>query len=186
MDFGQVKVTRSKFYRISGASTQHRGVVPDISFPDFYDAYDDVGESSLDGALPWDTVRPVEYRPYYSISAMLPQLREQYEERIEESPDFNYLIDQIERTRRYRERERISLNEDMVKAERESNRREEFDAENMRRFLKGLPLREWEDDDTGEEEEVASVAVTDDSDLPVGEDGKTSENDEIEEEDPLL
>ena len=38
MDFGQVKVTRSKFYRISGASTQHRGVIPDISFPDFYDA----------------------------------------------------------------------------------------------------------------------------------------------------
>ena len=186
MDFGQVKVTRSKFYRISGASTQHRGVMPDISFPDFYDAYDDVGESSLDGALPWDTVRPVEYRPYFSISAMLPQLREQYEERIEESPDFNYLMDQIKRTRRYREREQISLNEDSVKAERESNRREEFDAENMRRFLKGLPLREWEDDDTEEEEEVASVAVTDDSDLPAGEDGKASENEEIEEEDPLL
>ena len=74
----------------------------------------------------------------------------------------------------------------MAKAERESNRREEFDAENMRRFLKGLPLREWEDDDTDEEEEVVSVAVTDDSDLPAGEDGKTSENDEIEEEDPLL
>ena len=186
MDFGQVKVTRSKFYRISGASTQHRGVVPDISFPDFYDAYDDVGESSLDGALPWDTVRPVEYRPYHSISAMLPQLREQYEERIEESPDFNYLIDRIKRTRRYREREQISLNEDMVKAERDSNRREEFDAENMRRFLKGLPLKEWEDDDTDEEDEVTSVAVTDDSDLIASEDGKTSENDEIEEEDPLL
>ncbi|MCG8415864.1 MAG: S41 family peptidase, partial [Pseudomonadales bacterium] len=43
MDFGQVKVTRSKFYRISGASTQHRGVIPDIEFPDFYDAYEDIG-----------------------------------------------------------------------------------------------------------------------------------------------
>ena len=186
MDFGQVKVTRSKFYRISGASTQHRGVVPDISFPDFYDAYDDVGESSLDGALPWDTVRPVEYRPYYSISAMLPQLREQYEERIEESPDFNYLLDQIKRTRRYREREQISLNEDVVKAERESIRREEFDAENMRRFLKGLPLREWEYDDTDDEDAGTAVAVADDSDLLAGEDGSTSENDEIEEVDPLL
>ncbi|MFN3165212.1 MAG: S41 family peptidase, partial [Pseudohongiellaceae bacterium] len=49
MDYGQVKVTRSKFYRISGASTQHRGVIPDITFPDLYDAYDDIGESSLDG-----------------------------------------------------------------------------------------------------------------------------------------
>lgn len=186
MDFGQVKVTRSKFYRISGASTQHRGVIPDISFPDFYDAYDDIGESSLDGALPWDTVRPVEYRPYYSISAMLPQLQEQHNERIEESPDFNYLIDQIERTRRYREREQISLNEEKVKAERESNRREEFDAENMRRFLKGLPLREWEDEEADEEEVISSVAAADDSDLPSGEDTQISENDEIEEDDPLL
>ena len=186
MDFGQVKVTRSKFYRISGASTQHRGVIPDISFPDFYDAYDDIGESSLDGALPWDTVRPVEYRPYYSISAMLPQLQEQHNERIEESPDFNYLIDQIERTRRYREREQISLNEEKVKAERESNRREEFDAENMRRFLKGLPLREWEDEEADEEEEVSSVAALDDSDLTADEDTQASENDEIEEDDPLL
>ncbi|HBW84859.1 MAG TPA: hypothetical protein DEF79_12555 [Gammaproteobacteria bacterium] len=186
MDFGQVKVTRSKFYRISGASTQHRGVIPDISFPDFYDAYDDIGESSLDGALPWDTVRPVEYRPYHSISAMLPQLREQYEERIEESPDFNYLIDQIERTRRYREREQISLNEDTVEAERVSNRREEFDSENMRRFLKGLPLREWEDDDTDDEKEAASVAAGGDSDLPLSDDAQTSENDEVEEGDPLL
>ena len=186
MDFGQVKVTRSKFYRISGASTQHRGVIPDISFPDFYDAYDDIGESSLDGALPWDTVRPVEYRPYYSISAMLPQLQEQHNERIEESPDFNYLIDQIERTRRYREREQISLNEEKVKAERESNRREEFDAENMRRFMKGLPLREWEDEEADEEEEASSVAAADDSDLPSDEDTQASENDEIEEDDPLL
>ena len=186
MDFGQVKVTRSKFYRISGASTQHRGVIPDISFPDFYDAYDDIGESSLDGALPWDTVRPVEYRPYYSISAMLPQLQEQHNERIEESPDFNYLIDQIERTRRYREREQISLNEEKVKAERESNRREEFDAENMRRFLKGLPLREWEDEEADEEEEASSVAAADVSDLPSDEDTQASENDEIEEDDPLL
>jgi carboxyl-terminal processing protease len=186
MDFGQVKVTRSKFYRISGASTQHRGVIPDISFPDFYDAYDDIGESSLDGALPWDTVRPVEYRPYYSISAMLPQLQEQHKERIEESPDFNYLIDQIERTRRYREKEQISLNEERVKAERESNRREEFDAENMRRFLKGLPLREWEDEEADEEEEASSVAAADDSDLPSDEDTQASENDEIEEDDPLL
>ncbi len=186
MDFGQVKVTRSKFYRISGASTQHRGVIPDISFPDFYDAYDDIGESSLDGALPWDTVRPVEYRPYYSISAMLPQLQEQHKERIEDSPDFNYLIDQIERTRRYREREQISLNEEKVKAERESNRREEFDAENMRRFLKGLPLSEWEDEEADEEEEVSSVAALDDSDLPADEDTQASENDEIEEDDPLL
>ena len=182
MDFGQVKVTRSKFYRISGASTQHRGVIPDITFPDFYDAYDDIGESSLDGALPWDTVRPVEYRPYYSIQAMLPQLREQHELRAEESPDFIYLLDQIERTRKYRNREQLSLNELQVKAERERNRREEFDAENMRRFLKGLPLNEWvdEDDLNVDEDEETSIA---NNDTLASDEASDEEEDEA---DPLL
>ena len=182
MDFGQVKVTRSKFYRISGASTQHRGVIPDITFPDFYDAYDDIGESSLDGALPWDTVRPVEYRPYFSIQAMLPQLREQHELRAEESPDFIYLLDQIERTRKYRNREQLSLNELQVKAERERNRREEFDAENMRRFLKGLPLNEWvdEDDLNVDEDEESSIA---NNDTLASDEASVEEEDEA---DPLL
>lgn len=184
MDFGQVKVTRSKFYRISGESTQHRGVIPDIEFPDFYDAYDDIGESSLDGALPWDTVRPVEYRPYYSIQAMLPLLREMHQERAEASPDFNYLLDQIERTRRYREREQLSLNEAEVKAERERNRREEFEAENMRRLLKGLPLQEWVDEeDLGEDEDLETLASNDDT--LVDEESEEAE-DELEEDDPLL
>ena len=142
MDYGQVKLTRSKFYRISGESTQHRGVIPDITFPDFYDAYDDIGESSLDGALPWDTVRPVEYRAYHPIQAAIPELRTLHEERAKTSPDFNYLLGQIERTRELREREEISLNEEVVKQEREDARKEEFEAENMRRALKGLPLEE--------------------------------------------
>lgn len=186
MDFGQVKVTRSKFYRISGASTQHRGVIPDITFPDFYDAYDDIGESSLDGALPWDTVRPVEYRPYFSIQAMLPQLREQHEQRAEESPDFIYLLDQIERTRKYRDREQLSLNEAQVKAERERNRREEFDAENMRRFLKGLPLNEWveEEDLNADDDEESTVATNDTQAAEEGSDEGIEDTDD--EADPLL
>lgn len=182
MDYGQVKVTRSKFYRISGASTQHRGVIPDIEFPDLYDAYEDIGESSLDGALPWDTVRPVEYRAYHSVQAMLPELRARYEERAEESPDFIYLLDQIERTKRYRDREQLSLNQEMVKAERERTRREEFDAENMRRLLKGLPLREWVDEDA--EEDAVEVAANDDTTNAEPESAEPEE--EIEEDDPLL
>lgn len=183
MDYGQVKVTRSKFYRISGASTQHRGVIPDITFPDIYDAYDDIGESSLDGALPWDTVRPVEYRAYQPVQAMLPDLRQMHEERADKSADFIYLLDQIERTRHAREREMISLNEEAVKARREEERREEFDADNMRRFLNGEPLREWVAADAEPEE--------DDADTPANNDTSVASNDEADEEedkvdDPLL
>jgi len=182
MDYGQVKLTRSKFYRISGASTQHRGVLPDIAFPDIYDAYEDIGESSLDGALPWDTVRPVEFRPYYSIQAMLPELKRLHDERAKESPDFIYLMGQIDRTRELRERETLSLNEAVVKAERETSRRAEFDADNMRRLMKGLPLREWEDEET--DDEAVTVAVNDDT-LTTSADAE-AEPEEPEEEDPLL
>ncbi|MDA1370688.1 MAG: carboxy terminal-processing peptidase [Proteobacteria bacterium] len=178
MDYGQVKLTRSKFYRISGASTQHRGVIPDIAFPDFYDAYEDIGESSLDGALPWDTVRPVEYRPYHSIQALLPELQELHNERTEMSPDFIYLAEQIERTRKLREREQLSLNEAVVKREREESRRSEFDADNMRRLLKGLPLREWVAE--GEEDDAEEVA---NNDIAASADAMEEEEDE---EDPLL
>ncbi|MAX06945.1 MAG: tail-specific protease [Gammaproteobacteria bacterium] len=175
MDYGQVKLTRSKFYRISGASTQHRGVIPDITFPDFYDAYEDIGESSLDGALPWDTVRPVEYRTYNSIQTMLPELQNLHDERAKTSPDFIYLLGQIERTRALREKETFSLNELVVKQEREDSRREEFDAENMRRALKGIPLEEWKED-----AEEDSTEFTDEETILV-------DNEEEEEEgDPLI
>lgn len=183
MEYGQVKLTRSKFYRISGESTQHRGVIPDIAFPDFYDAYDDIGESSLDGALPWDTVRPVEYRRYNPIDEILPTLKVKHEARASISPDFKYLQDQITRTKRSREREKISLNEVFVKAERESLRREEFDADNARRQAKGLTLREWKDDnDRNTEDEVASNSVSETDDVEPAVDTEPSED----EDDPLL
>lgn len=199
MNFGQVKLTRSKFYRISGESTQHRGVIPDISFPDFYDAYDDIGESNLDGALPWDTVRPVEFRTYNPIQALLPTLRELHAARAMESPDFNFLLDQIERTRTLRERETLSLNEEVVKADRERLKRAEFDAENLRRQLKGLTLKEWiSDDDAEDEPEIAAISsdpdsgtsalaeVSTPSDEETGSSASIPEEEEAEEIDPLL
>ena len=179
MDYGQVKLTRSKFYRISGESTQHRGVIPDISFPDFYDAYEDIGESSLDGALPWDTVRAVEYTPYHAIQALVPELQQRYDERAEASPDFIYLREQIERSRVMRQREQLSLNEEDVKEEREKARRTEFDAENMRRLLKGLTLNEWIEDLNAEEEELVANSDTPPTD-------ETEEEEEADEGDPLL
>lgn len=183
MDYGQVKLTRSKFYRISGASTQHRGVMPDIMFPDFYDAYEDIGESSLDGALPWDTVRAVEYRPYHAIQALLPELKALHQQRAENSADFIYLENQIERTRELRQREELSLNEQVVKSEREESRRIEFEAENMRRTLKGLPLREWVEE--GAEEDTEEDASNDDASLADNSDAQ-DDAEEPEEEDPLL
>jgi carboxyl-terminal processing protease len=131
-------------------------------------------------------------------------LRELHEARAAESPDFNYLKDQIERTRELRERERLSLNEEIVKAEREAAKRVEFDAENLRRQLKGLPLKEWIDEDEAQDEEA--VASTDDTaapeasvvsaetdsesdvitELAAADEEAEAEDDEPEEIDPLL
>jgi carboxyl-terminal processing protease len=196
MNYGQVKLTRSKFYRVSGESTQHRGVVPDIAFPDILQTYEDLGESSLDGALPWDTVRPVEYSAYFPIQDLLPELTRLHEERANSSADFIYLEDQIERSLKYRDRTTISLNEEVVKADREESRREEFDAENMRRLLKGLPLREWvEEDNEAEDSETVAANETEDgaelarldgaSEAPESE-AANDEEEELEETDPLL
>jgi carboxyl-terminal processing protease len=168
--------------------------MPDIAFPDILQTYEDLGESSLDGALPWDTVRPVEYSQYYPIQDLLPELTRRHEERANNSADFIYLRDQIERSLKYRERTTISLNEEIVKAEREESRREEFDAENMRRLLKGLPLREWVDEESATDSDIAATAseVTadlaqiDDASAPAVDGDDSDETAEPEETDPLL
>ena len=176
MEYGQVKLTRSKFYRISGASTQHRGVMPDIAFPDRYTAIEEMGESTLDGALPWDTVRPVEYNTYFPLKDLLPNLQTMHNARVVADPDFIYLSNQIERTKELRERTTLSLNEAVVRKERDDNRLEEFNANNMRLFLKGLPLEEWKEPTEEELDPDADVAAVTDEE----------EAEENKEEDPLL
>ncbi len=177
MDYGQVKLTRSKFYRISGASTQHRGVMPDILFPDRYQAIKEMGESNLDGALPWDTVRPVEYNTYFPIKDILTDLQVKHDERVANDPDFIYLAEQIERSREMRERTLLSLNEAAVRKERDDNRLAEFNANNMRLFLKGLPMEEWTEPTEEELDPDAVAAVTPE---------ETDEEEENQEDDPLL
>ncbi len=70
---GTLKITEAKFYRISGASTQVRGVQPDVLLPDPYDPQK-IGESVYDSYLPWDTVPPAIYQRLNRVKASLPQL----------------------------------------------------------------------------------------------------------------
>lgn len=179
MDYGQVKLTRSKFYRISGASTQHRGVLPDIDFPDRYQAIETMGESNLDGALPWDTVRPVEYRSYHPLREIIPELQARHQLRAETDPDFIYLEGTVERMIAARARETIPLNREVLKSQRDAERREAFEANNARLAAKGLPLEEWRDETYEEDsdEQDIDIAVADD---------EAEAEDEREEDDPLL
>ena len=202
MSYGQAKLTRSKFYRVSGASTQHRGVVPDISFPDLFEAYDQVGESSLDGALPWDTVRPVEYRAYHPIRDFVPELEALHRQRAAASPDFIYLNNQIAMTREQQERESWPLNEEVLDAQMETERRRNIESENMRRFLKGLPLLDILEDDEEQEGDSTETAQADEAteseepnaandvatatEAETEDEGEGEADEESEEVDPLL
>ena len=177
MNYGQVKLTRSKFYRISGASTQNRGVLPDINFPDRYQTIETMGESNLDGALPWDTVRPVEFRTYHPMSDIMPELQARHEERAAQDPDFIFLNDTVERMLEARQRTTIPLNRDALKAQRDADRRTAFDANNLRLLAKGLPLEVWVDEESDEELDAELALLSTESE---------EDEEANEEEDPLL
>ncbi|XXK21169.1 carboxy terminal-processing peptidase [Arenicellales bacterium nBUS_48] len=89
---GQLKVTIAQFFRVSGASTQHRGVIPDIQIPSAQ-VINEYGERSLKNALPWDEIDPVEFASYpESIQeSQLSTLRSLHEGRVNLDPDFIYM-----------------------------------------------------------------------------------------------
>ncbi|WP_110689347.1 carboxy terminal-processing peptidase [Salinicola endophyticus] len=146
LSHGQIKLTRAKFYRISGESTQNRGVEPDILFPSLIDP-DEIGESALDNALPWDRVRPVQYRLYGQPWRYLETLQDRHDKRVANDPDFVYLEKQAQLIKRLREQQTsISLNAEQRKREMDAQETEQLALENQRRRALGLePLKSWVD-----------------------------------------
>jgi carboxyl-terminal processing protease len=134
---GELKITESKFYRVSGDSTQHRGVVPDIVFPDLID-FDLVGESSYDHALPWDQIHEAPHAEYFQMDSMLPLLQQKHEERAAKDPDFVYLVKQAKLAMENNDRKVVSLNLEKRKAEEDRLKKEAMALENARREAKGL------------------------------------------------
>jgi carboxyl-terminal processing protease len=146
LSHGQIKLTRAKFYRISGESTQHRGVEPDILFPNLVDP-ERIGESSLDNALEWDTVQKVQYRHYGEPWKYLETLRARHRERADSHPNFVYLERRAELARQLREeRTSVSLDREQRQREVEAQEAEQLALENQRREALGLDLLdEWLD-----------------------------------------
>nr|WP_230198462.1 carboxy terminal-processing peptidase [Luminiphilus syltensis] len=136
---GQLKVTESKFYRVSGDSTQHRGVVPDISYPSLFDP-EQIGESSLDNALDWDQISPVRHREYNFYGQLLPTLQQRHEERVSDDPDFIFLTDQVAMAAETRSLTQLPLSEQSRVELREAQEAKALAIENKRRKAKGLEL----------------------------------------------
>lgn len=112
-DLGSVQYTIAKFYRINGGSTQHKGVIPDISFPSAIDPAE-WGESKQDNALPWDSIVRAKYKKQGNLTPVVAYLEKQHEMRIKTEPEFGYVFDDIARYNEEKDRKTISL----VEAER--------------------------------------------------------------------
>ena len=135
--FGQLTVTIGKYYRVTGDSTQHRGVTPDIELPSPISATA-VGESTRPSALPWDRIRPADFAAGPGIAAELGLLGRVHELRVREDADYLALQADIAAFKRMRDRQTLSLNLVQRQAERSAAEAEQLDRENTRRKARGL------------------------------------------------
>ncbi|MBN8948870.1 MAG: carboxy terminal-processing peptidase [Rhodanobacter sp.] len=114
---GELKMTIQEFFRINGGSTQLKGVTPDIEFPKNGDEKD-FGESTYDNALPWTQIPPADYQPVANLSAYLPQLLKQHDQRAAQSPAWKLMLDELAQYKKMRDMTTISLNLATREAER--------------------------------------------------------------------
>lgn len=158
---GQLKITESKFYRVSGESTQHRGVLPDITLPSLVDP-DDVGESSYEHALPWDKIHAAKHAHYYNIPALLANIETQHEQRMSNNPDFIFIQGQQKLIAEASNKTLLSLREATRISEKNDYEKKILALENRRRVAKGeQPFATYADingDESDEDEE--STAAT--------------------------
>ena len=165
-NLGQLKFTIAQFFRINGESTQHRGVVPDIVFPTAIDI-EEMGERSLENALPWASVRPARFVASTMNPKVVEAARLRHEARIREDAGFTYLLEEAEAVRRARERKKVSLLEAERRQTRENIEQEGLDRLNRYRAARGLPALksledEAEEDAAREDEDEDEENVADD------------------------
>ncbi len=108
---GALKFTIRKFYRASGASTQLKGVMPDIVLPSIWNYSEDVGEKALKNPLPWDTIRSEPYDKVNAVQPYLSELLRRSSQRVATNQDFVYIRQDIDEFRKHQADKSFSLNE---------------------------------------------------------------------------
>ena len=89
---GQIKITESKFYRVTGSGMQNKGIHPDIALPSTWDI-DEIGESSYNTALPWDEIKPTSFQKFAMESTLISELNNEHLVRASQSPNLKYIQD---------------------------------------------------------------------------------------------
>ncbi|HTX25107.1 MAG TPA: carboxy terminal-processing peptidase [Steroidobacteraceae bacterium] len=160
---GQLTVTIGKFYRVTGESTQRLGVEPDVPLASPIDM-DDVGESSLEAALPWDRIAPATFTTWHPIegpAVAFPALALAEDNRAQHDPDYRWLVQEVAASEDLRGEKSLSLNLKQREAERTREDRDRLARENLRRAAKGLPpIKSIDEMDPGEAAEVILAQAT--------------------------
>ena len=136
-ELGQLNVTIGKYYRITGESTQDRGVTPDIALPSLIDA-NEVGESTRDRALPWDHIDPASFKVEGDLKPVATTLQKLHDERTANSADFRYLQADIAALEAMRSQKTLSLNLKTREAERKRQESERLERENAWRTARDM------------------------------------------------
>ncbi len=163
--YGQLTLTIGKYYRVTGESTQHRGVTPDIDLPSPIDAAE-IGESVRDSALPWDTIQTTRFRAGDPLDSLIETLTVNHDQRSKADPNAQYLMRYIKDSRETQDRKTVTLNLEKRRLEREESINRALELENERRLALNLEqLESLEDLETDDRPDVqldqAAAIVTD-------------------------
>jgi len=135
--YGQLNLTIAKFYRISGNSTQHKGVTPDIKFPSLI-PLNKYGEDTEPSALPFDVIPKSDYKKVGDFTPVVAQLNKLHEDRMNASDSYKYLMQDIADFQKHEIEKSVPLNEQKLKAERDADEQKEFERNNNKRIAIGL------------------------------------------------
>ena len=140
---GQATLTQRKFYRVTGGSTQNKGVVPDIKLVDIYN--DEFGERKAKNALQWDTIPTAPFKREGSVKNYIPSLAEMSAQRVDQNIQFNYLQTRKDISKKSEEKKRTVLDLNQRRAELIELEQKTLAAENKRRQAVGQkPYANWE------------------------------------------
>lgn len=138
---GQLKMTIAQFFRVSGDSTQHRGVIPDIIWPLDTDRAEAVGERRFDNAIAWRRIPAAEFEPFYPSDTAPDRqpIIAKHQARVDQQPQFEYAR-QIEALHQAaRQQTTISLHREQRQADRSEREQRRLAIENQLRVAEGKP-----------------------------------------------
>lgn len=149
---GRLKTTIAQFFRISGGSNQHKGVVPDIIMPTAIDS-DEHGERSYENALPWDQVKPAKFIPARAPTDRFSVAKKLHEKRIKDDKVFQLLQEELALLKDSSQKKAVSLMESKRTEQREQLNETKKRLKNEFRMAQGLPPIEDEDAETNDLDE---------------------------------